>query len=235
MTPCQCEAGSGHPTCGDELPLRARTERPWSIWSDEDLLVEFTRKETREAFEELVHRYERPLYSYLCQYLCDAGLAEDAFQATFLEVYLHCREFDPNRRFRPWVYRIATTRAIDLLRHNRRHKLVGLDGRGQGRADKRSSDDLPDAQARTPLEQMETSELRQRLRQSVDSLPTRLRNVLVLVMFRGLAYHEAAEALGIPIGTVKSRIHNAIFHLRKIVPAGHEVLAPAAPCTIAPR
>ena len=81
--------------------------KPWSNCSDEDLLREYTQKATREAFEELVHRYERPLYSYLHGILGDANLAEDAFQAAFLEVYLHCRQFDPARRFRPWVYRIA--------------------------------------------------------------------------------------------------------------------------------
>ncbi|MGO9108143.1 MAG: RNA polymerase sigma factor [Thermoguttaceae bacterium] len=188
-------------------------------WQDEDLLAEYVGKGTREAFEQLVHRYERPLYSYLHQYLGDAELAEDAYQATFLEVYLHCREFDPSRRLKPWVYRIATTRAIDLLRRNRRHKLASLDSKRPERADNRSTDDLPDAQARTPLEQLETSEIRQWLRLLVDSLPPRMKNVLVLVMFHGLAYHEAAQALGIPIGTVKSRIHNAISHLRKTVVA----------------
>ena len=54
------------------------------------------------------------MYGYLRKYLKDAELAEDAFQATFLEVHLKCRQFDPSRRFRPWLYRIATTGAIDL-------------------------------------------------------------------------------------------------------------------------
>ena len=78
---------------------------------------------------------------------------------------------------------------------------------------------MPDAQARNPLEDLEASETGQRLRLLVDSLPTRLRNILDLVIFRGLAYHEAAEVLGIPIGTVKSRIHNAILHLRRVLVA----------------
>ncbi len=203
MTPCLRQDRPAHRTRVARLPLGARKESPWSTWSDEDLLVEYARKGTREAFEQLVYRYERLLYSYLHRYLGDAGLAEDAFQATFLEIYLHCREFDAERRFRPWAYRIATTRAIDLLRRNRRHKLVSLDARGPSGADDQRTD-LRDAQARNPLEELETSEIRQRLRLLVDSLPIGLRNVLVLVMFGGLEYHEAAEALGIPIGTVKS-------------------------------
>jgi RNA polymerase sigma-70 factor (ECF subfamily) len=198
--------------------LGAKTEHPCLTRPDEDLLTEYVRSGTREAFEELVHRYERPLYHYLRRYLGDAGLAEDAFQVTFFEVHLRCREFDPSRRFAPWVYRIATTRAIDLLRRNRRHKLISLGARAQNLApggDDRPPDDFPDPQARPPLEQLAMNESGQRLRLLVDSLPSRLRNVLVLVMFRGLEYQEAAEALGIPIGTVKSRLHNAILHLRK--------------------
>ena len=105
--------------------------RPLSACSDEDLLVELYAEGHAGGVRGLVYRYERPLYDYLHHYLSDAGLAEDTFQATFLEVHLHCREFDPSRRFKPWVYRIATTRAIDLLRRNRRHKLVSLDARGQ--------------------------------------------------------------------------------------------------------
>jgi RNA polymerase sigma-70 factor (ECF subfamily) len=200
----------------------AQAEGPWAAWRDEDLLAAYARENTHEAFEELFHRYEGLLHAYLRRYLGDGGLAEDAFQATFLEVHLHCREFDPRRRFKPWVYRIATTRAIDLLRRNRRHKPVSIDGRWQsrdGRGGQWPSDDLPDLQARPPLEQLELTESRQRLRVLVDSLPVRLRNVVVLVTFRGLGYQEAADALGIPRGTVKSRMHNAIFHLRRTVVA----------------
>jgi RNA polymerase sigma-70 factor, ECF subfamily len=218
MTPCLSEAGSGHPPCGGMLPLGARRESPWSTWPDEELLVEYARKETREAFEELVHRYERPLYGHLRRYLGDSGLAEDAFQATFLAVHLRRHEFDPRRQFRPWVYRIATTRAIDLYRHNRRGSRLILDARRRGDdpgAQGRPLEDLPDARAPSPSDRLETREDRERLKRLVDSLPARLRGVLVLIALRGLAYQQAADALGIPMGTVKSRLHEALLRLRK--------------------
>jgi RNA polymerase sigma-70 factor (ECF subfamily) len=199
-------------------PHDAREEGPWSAWRDEDLLLEYTRKGSGDAFAELVHRYQRPLYIHLRRYLGDAGLVEDALQATFLAVHLRRGQFDPRRRFRPWVYCIATTRAIDLYRRNRQPGGHSPGARRQGRsADAKgwSLEDLPDARAVPPLEQLEAGEDRQKLWRVVDALPPHLREVLVLIVFRGAAYQEAADTLEIPLGTVKSRMHEALRRLRE--------------------
>jgi RNA polymerase sigma-70 factor (ECF subfamily) len=196
---------------------------PWSVWRDEDLLVEYAEKQTREAFEELVHRYQREMYRYLRRYLRSAELAEDASQGTFLRVHLKCRQFDPRRRFRPWLYRIATNRAIDLLRQNRRHKAVSLNA---GTSDRGSSEGLTDQDILSrrdtgPSEQVEAAEDQQRIRSVVDKFPTRLKGVLDLVIFQGLKYQEAADTLQIPLGSVKSRMNAAVARLRRtfMVPA----------------
>ena len=102
----------------------------WSEKADEELLAEYRLHQNRRAFEELVHRYERELYSYLRRYLSDATLAEDVFQATFLQLYLKADQFEEGRKVRPWLYTIATNQAIDAQRRNRRHKMVSLDRRG---------------------------------------------------------------------------------------------------------
>jgi RNA polymerase sigma-70 factor, ECF subfamily len=196
---------------------------PWSARPDEDLMVEYAEKETREAFEELVHRYEREMHGYLRRYLRNAELAEDAFQAAFLQVHLKCRRFDSSQRFRPWLYRIATNGAIDLMRQNRRHNAVSLNA---GTSDWDSSEGLTDhdivgSREAGPSEQLEAAEDRQRIRSAVDKFPSRLKGVLDLVMFRGLRYQEAADTLRIPLGSVKSRMHEAVVRLRRtfLVPA----------------
>jgi RNA polymerase sigma-70 factor, ECF subfamily len=189
----------------------------WSVRRDEDLLAEYVKNETQEAFEELVRRYESEICHHLHKYLRNAELAEDAFQATFLQVHLKCRQFDPCRRFRPWLYKIATNRAIDLLRRNRRWNAVSLNagtperGSSKGLADH----DMLSVRNAAPSLQLEAAEDRQRIRSVVDKFPTRLKGVLDLVMFQGLKYQEAADTLGIPLGSVKSRMHEAVVRLRR--------------------
>src|ERR671925_470227 len=95
--------------------------------TDEELLLEYRLTGNSAVFETLVKRYERELYNYLRRYLNNQVLAEDAFQATFLQVHLKCHLFDGNRKVRPWLYTVATNQAIDIQRRNRRHKLVSLD------------------------------------------------------------------------------------------------------------
>src|SRR5262249_776564 len=95
--------------------------------SDEELLLAYRDRADRTAFTDLVNRYERELYSYLRRYLGDASMAEDAFQATFLQVHLKCDQFEAGRRFRPWLYTIATNQAIDAQRRNKRHRNISLD------------------------------------------------------------------------------------------------------------
>src|ERR1700680_58006 len=80
--------------------------------SDEELLSAYRQQHDRSAFDELVHRYERELYSYLRRYLGDAGMAEDAFQSTFLQIHLKCDQFEEGRRFRPWLYTRSEERRV---------------------------------------------------------------------------------------------------------------------------
>ncbi len=109
----------GNPPTTEASP---RTER-----SDEKLLLAYRDEGDRQAFDQLVHRYERELFSYLRRYLGDASMAEDAFQTTFLQVHLKCDQFEEGRKFRPWLYTIATNQAIDAQRRNKRHRNVSLD------------------------------------------------------------------------------------------------------------
>ena len=93
------------------------------LMTDEELLLEYRLTGSSSVFSTLVKRYERELYNYLRRFLNNQVLAEDAFQATFMQVHLKCHLFDEQRKVRPWLYTVATNQAIDIQRRNRRHRL----------------------------------------------------------------------------------------------------------------
>src|SRR4051794_32645548 len=187
-----------------------------TICSDEELLTRFCKGQT-EAFGALVRRYERELYGYLRRYLGDASLAEDVFQNTFLQVYVKSGQYEAGRPVRPWLYTIATNQAIDALRRNGRHQAVSLDMKHAEPMDGEvnSLTDMLQSRAPDPLDAAHGSEQRERIRASVDQLPDFLRQVLILAYYQGLKYREIADILGIPVGTVKSRLHAALVKLQE--------------------
>ncbi|TWU41814.1 RNA polymerase sigma factor [Novipirellula artificiosorum] len=183
--------------------------------SDEGLIVQYRESADRALFETLIRRYEREIFSYLRRYLGNADTAEEAFQGTFLQVHLKCYQFDATRRFRPWLYGIATNQAIDAQRRNKRHRMVSLDRNHANNQDDRSSSwseklvgDAPDPHAVAAQE-----ENSRWVNASVANLGESMQQVIHLVYYQGLKYREAAEVLGIPVGTVKSRLHVAVQRL----------------------
>jgi len=184
--------------------------------SDEDLLRRFCSGQT-EAFGVLVRRYERELYGYLRRYLGDGNLAEDVFQNTFLQLFLKSDQYEPGRPVRPWLYTIATHQAIDALRRGGRHQAVSLDVQREssGEGEAQTLMDLLENREPGPLELAHGQERRQRVRAAVDQLPDFLRQVLVMAYYQGLKYREIADILGIPVGTVKSRLHAALVKLQE--------------------
>ncbi len=197
------------------------TGRPEALegWTDEELLLEYRKKKRRDCFETLMSRYEREVYSFLRRYIGSVALAEEAYQGTFLMVHLKCSQFDASRRVRPWLYAIATNQAIDVQRRNRRHKMASLDAPGQttpgrwepGSWAEKMTDPLPN-----PLDEAASEEYRVWVRQAIHSLSDSLRQVVELVYFQGLRYRETADALDIPVGTVKSRMHAAVTRLHEL-------------------
>ena len=182
--------------------------------TDEHLVVQYRTSGDREVFALLVRRYERELYSYLRRYLGNAEMAEDVFQATFLQVHLKCDRFDENRRFRPWLYTVATNQAIDAQRRNKRHRMVSLDRSiSADNVDIGALVDLLEGDERDPLENVSQLERGQWVQEALDGLSESMRSVVHLVYYQGMKYREAAEILDIPVGTVKSRLHAAIVKL----------------------
>lgn len=185
--------------------------------SDEILLKRYRDSGRTADFDELVKRYEKELYRYLVRYMGDASLAEDVFQNTFLQVHLKRAQFEDGRPVRPWLYSIATHQAIDTLRKVGRHATVSLDQRSGTSSDDSDSAALVDLltnNGSTPLAELQNRERQEWVRRSVAQLPDALRETLVMAYDQDLKYREIAEALDIPVGTVKSRLHAALTKLQ---------------------
>ncbi len=186
-----------------------------SAASDEELLARYVMSDDRDAFSTLVHRYERELFSYLRRYVGDAEMADDVFQATFLQVHLKCGQFEQGRKFRPWLYTVATNQAIDAKRRNKRHLAMSLDrhATSDNHDDLGALVNLLASSEPSPEAEFEADERREWVRREIDALPDLLRSSVVLVYYQGLKYREAADVLDVPVGTVKSRLHSALLKL----------------------
>jgi RNA polymerase sigma-70 factor (ECF subfamily) len=185
--------------------------------TDEQLLQTYRQTGDREAFALLVYRYERELYNYLRRYLGNAEMAEDVFQATFLLVHRRCDQFHSERKFRPWLYTIATNQAIDARRRTKRHKMLSLDTpRDQENDEVGQLVNMLETAEANPLDTTLDEERKNLIRSTLEQLPEQLYAVVQLVYYQGMKYREAAEVLGIPVGTVKSRVHAAISQLGQI-------------------
>ncbi len=186
------------------LPVPAATR-------DDEALVRAAQAGDLDAFNILVQRHERPVFNVALRLLRDVGLAEDATQDAFIRAWQNIGTFQTGS-VRSWLYKIATNRAYDMLRASARRPAGSLEAEiveiepiwasgGQG-------EESPDAHALR-------RELSIYLERALTALPEDQRMVVMLVDVQGLDYHEVAEAMGIALGTVKSRLSRARAKIRQ--------------------
>lgn len=164
------------------------------------------------AFAELVRRYERPLFNFLLRSLRNRARSEELFQECFMRCFRGLSDFDADSaqaNFRAWLYRIAVHLIRDEMRrpaHRRAHEVEQQLGVAA------EAEPPP-----TPENTLAREQQRERVRQAITSLPELSREVVLLHQYQGLSYQEIAEALHVPLGTVKSRMHAALTQLRKVL------------------
>lgn len=178
---------------------------------DEQLLADY-RAGDKAAFSELVGRYQRELYHFLVRFLGNRAAAEDVFQETFLQVHQSAEQFDPQRRFRPWLFTISANKARDLIRSQARRPTNPLQASISNDEESGEFIDLMQSASAVPSEPMEREELQQQVQQTVQGMPEHLREILLLSYFHQFPYKQISEILDIPLGTVKSRLHAAVAH-----------------------
>jgi RNA polymerase sigma-70 factor (ECF subfamily) len=167
-------------------------------------LVLRVRSGDRDAFGELVLKYMRRAYFTALGIVGSHDDAMDLSQDAFARAFRARRSLDPDRPFYPWFYQILRRLCFNHLRNQktRRARLEEAAGWLADRAGARAAEAAPDRMA-------ERAELRARLEAAIAALPPHEREVIVMREFEGLRYREIADLLGIPIGTVMSRLYAA--------------------------
>ncbi len=192
--------------------------KPLEDRSDEELLEAYRSGEP-SAFETLVHRHHDDLVRFLVRLCGNRALAEDAFQEAFLQVHLSAETFDASRRFKPWLFTIAANKGRDALRRSARRKALDLSapiggpaagGDGANGDGARTFVDLMEIDVPSPDAAMDAQETNRLVQQAIDQMPWSLREILLLAYFQRMSYNQIADALKIPLGTVKSRLHSAV-------------------------
>jgi RNA polymerase sigma-70 factor (ECF subfamily) len=179
----------------------------------DELLLQNYRQGDRASFAKLVERYQRELFHFLVRFLGDRASAEDVFQETFLQVHQSANQFDPQRRFKPWLFTIAANKARDLIRAQARRPTNALQASINGANDEGGEFiDLMQSAQPGPDEPLRRRELAQKVQRTVMNMPDNLREVLLLSYFHQFPYKQISGILGIPLGTVKSRLHAAVAY-----------------------
>jgi RNA polymerase sigma-70 factor (ECF subfamily) len=175
-------------------------------------LVRKARLGDMDAFESLVRKYQQKVYA-LCRRLTGAHQsADDLAQETFIKAYFSLESFDEGRPLYPWLRRIALNAGLNYVKRRGREKPFDDGGPDRGRKELTQAVEGPE-------QQLERAELEAGFESAVKALPTEQRTVFVLRFYEDMSYDEIARELGLPLGTVMSRLNRARRRLRELLEA----------------
>ncbi len=182
---------------------------------DHDLVARFKRGDA-EAFPLLLDRYQRSVFGML-RNMAPWGkeTAEDLCQETFMRAFRGLPAFQGGSKFKTWLFRIATHVGITEIRKRRALKRAGRTWSIHGDEDRGLPAFDPVSSTQEPSEALSKTEELAQLRLAIDSIPPLWRTVLVLRDQEGRSYEEISEILGVPVGTVRSRLHRARSRVRE--------------------
>lgn len=181
----------------------------------EKRLLKMAEKGDRQAFAELVDLYKDKVYSLAYRMLGNAQDAEDIAQETFMRVYANLHRFDDQYKISTWIYRIANNLCIDIIRKRkvRRHQF-SFDAEITGTDGLDLYDTVHDNDP-SPEQQLITSELQNKVKDAILSLAPKYRTIMILKYIEDLSLQEISDIVGLPVATVKTRVHRGREALRK--------------------
>jgi RNA polymerase sigma-70 factor (ECF subfamily) len=186
-----------------------------SASSNEASLIFNARQGDLDSFNQLVLSYQDRVYNLAARILGDDDSAADITQNTFLTAYLNLPRFR-NGSFRSWLFRITANACYDAFRRSKRHPVFSIEDKELAEENLSPLDDFSSSSPMPEVE-LERHELVQLVQQAFNHLDIEQRTVVILVDQQEFDYREAAQILGIPVGTVKSRLARARLRLRQLL------------------
>jgi RNA polymerase sigma-70 factor (ECF subfamily) len=210
----------------DETPAESRAAGDLVGLSDEELVARAKQKDF-DAFEELVARYDDRVYRLAFRIARNETEAKEIVQDTFLSVWRKLDGFKGDAQFSSWLYRVTANAALMRLRSLRRHAEISTEELDPGFLDRAAPTfgqlgSPGENWAKRPDDELQSAELRDHIQAAVDSLPEIYRTVFLIRDVDGLSTEETADALGISVPTVKTRLHRARMALREAIRAYFE-------------
>jgi len=172
----------------------------------DEIIVERALTGDAEAFGELVHRWERRIFALTYGMLGREEDARDATQETFLAAFRNLRGFRGEAKVSSWLHRIAVNQCIS---RQRRSKV-----RSESALEEEHETSFTTPFAHSPAHVAEGRQETAAVRRAINSLPVELRQVVVMKEFEELTFREIADALDLPLSTVKSRLYTALKQLQ---------------------
>lgn len=196
--------------------MYSSTEQADATAPNEPALIALAKKGDAAAFGELVRAYQRKAYTVAYGFVRNREDALELAQEAFARAFKAMGRFDASAPFYPWLYRILKNACLNHLKRRRRRGETSLDQLTASGGDVPSGDCGPGDEA-------SADEMRSAVAAAMNRLPPAHREILVLRHFQQLSYAEIAACLGVPQGTVMSRLHAARHHLRSLLEETHRM------------
>ena len=185
--------------------------------SDDFLMQQFLSGD-QGAFSILVNRYKLDIFRFILGKVKNREQASDLTQEVFIKLFKAAKNYASRGKFKAWLYCLAQNLCIDEYRKRQKVSIFALHRAANSvtETNPRQFDQLVDEE-NNPMQEVESFELQETLNMALELIPDNQKTALILCQYQGMSYAEIAEIQNCPVGTVKSRIHNALRKVKEIL------------------
>jgi len=201
-----------------KLTLFIIEQRSAIVQNTDDYLMQQFVAGDRDAYSLIVNRNKRDIFNFILSKVKDREHASDLAQDVFVKLFNSAEQYTAHGKFKAWLFRIAQNICIDFYRKQKKASIISLNGEMDSVANETTTllDQLED-ETSNPVRETEYSELQIILKQALDTLPEKHQTALLLCQYHGMSYKEIADIQKCPVGTVKSRVHNAFMKMKDVL------------------